>query len=188
MQANKMRYVVTGLLVALILVVGMWATVDPAVAQAARTRFNAWVTITRLTVEDTLTLEAGNLTVTAGDVYAGDDVTAQDDVILFGDAVVGAFVNPVRIGQAVVNGQPITPTGTYMYLSATAAVTPSLIYSGSAQGQMLILQMASNQNLLLVESGRNINLSAASVTLAQNDTMTLIWDGTDWVQLATSNN
>lgn len=121
-----------------------------------------------------------------GDLYAADDVTAQDDVTSIDDVIVGGEVRLARQAQTVTMNGWITPTGSYMYLSAGGTVGTSRILSGTTQGQLLYMEMSSNQTLTISDTGW-LKLSG-NIALGQYDTLTLMWDGSYWIQYATSNN
>lgn len=84
----------------------------------------------------------------------------------------------------------LTPVTSYHTLAAAAARTSSVttaINNGSTAGQMLILQGTSDVNTITIKDGANTALSADCV-LGNQDTLSLIWDGADWVETARSNN
>jgi hypothetical protein len=85
----------------------------------------------------------------------------------------------------VEDGRNITPTNTYMELSSSGTVTAAGIVAGT-EGDLLILVNVGAQNIVLPDSG-TLKLSGG-LTLAASDSVVLIADGTNWVQLATSNN
>lgn len=128
-------------------------------------------------------------TMTASDFVANDDLIALDDLNITDDAVVngsvtiGGILSTAYDTQTVVNGQPITPTATYMDLQATGTVTASSVVLG-AQGTQLILINSSNSTVIIPDSGG----MTGAISLAQYDSLFLISDGARWVQLTTSNN
>lgn len=92
---------------------------------------------------------------------------------------------------AVTNGAVITPTGTYQPLTSSGEVTATLTTSVSyvTAGDLLVLLNASptvTTTINIADSGTAM-LSAAAA-LGQYDSLTLWFDGTNWVELSRSNN
>lgn len=112
---------------------------------------------------------AGGLTSSDGDNVVADDlrITAQTSI-------------------TVTNGNPFTPTGTYQPITAAAEVTPTIATGGATAGDLLIVVNTSAQTINLADSG-NQALSAAAA-LGQSDTLVLLFDGTNWVELDRSDN
>jgi hypothetical protein len=123
---------------------------------------------------------------TTDDLVAGDDVTATDDVIANGDSVTGAYVVLPRQSQITVTaGGIITPTGTFVQLTAAGAVTAG-VFAPGAEGRVLIVENATTNAITIPDS--TTNMLSGAIVLGQYDTLTLISDGTNWIQVATSNN
>ncbi len=80
---------------------------------------------------------------------------------------------------------PITPTGTYQPITATAYVSTSQVVTGTA-GQLLILTNISAHNVGITDTG--ILKLSGDTALGQYDTLTLISDGTNWIELAQTDN
>lgn len=92
-----------------------------------------------------------------------------------------------RTAITVTNGGAIDATGTYQKLTAAAAVGTS----GDAvvvepAGTILILVNSGAQTITITETA-NIK-SAGNIVLGTLDSATLISDGSDWYQVAASNN
>ena len=95
-----------------------------------------------------------------------------------------------RQGIIVSEGSTITPTGTYQPISSASAVTTSAttaIADGVKNGQLLILVNENASDTIIVKDSANTHLSG-DITLGNDDTLMLMWDGADWLELATSNN
>jgi hypothetical protein len=76
-------------------------------------------------------------------------------------------------------------------LNPAAAVTLSAttaINNGATPGAVLILQGMNNVNTVTLNDGANVQLGAASRVLGQDDTLVLIWNGTDWIEVSFANN
>lgn len=79
----------------------------------------------------------------------------------------------------------ITPTGTYQPLTAGGAVSAGGIAAGTA-GQLLILTNISANNITITDTG-TVMLNANRV-LGQYDTIMLLSDGTNWLELSYNDN
>ena len=78
----------------------------------------------------------------------------------------------------------------YNTLAATAARTSSAttaIEDGLQAGHFLVLQGTSDVNTITIQDGANTAM-AGNCILGANDTLTLIWNGTDWVEICRSAN
>ncbi len=84
----------------------------------------------------------------------------------------------------------ITPKSQYHRLTAAAAVTSNTttaIVDGYFVGQLLIIEGTDNTNTITIKDNANTKM-AGDVVLGINDTITFMWDDTDWIELARSNN
>jgi hypothetical protein len=97
-------------------------------------------------------------------------------------ATVGKFLRlPAQTAITVTNGAAFTPTGTYQPIQAAGDVTPT-IGSGTA-GDLVILHNLSDVTITF-ETDSSLGLPAATAALAQDDTLTLLYDGSKWVTLS----
>lgn len=80
----------------------------------------------------------------------------------------------------------LTPTGTFQQVTAASGVTVTLATSGFSSGSWLIIENLSNVTVVITDTGA-VMLSS-NISLGQYDTASLIFDGTNWVQLDESNN
>jgi hypothetical protein len=113
-----------------------------------------------------LTLAAG-LTLSAGDVVIADDVRTMAQTAI-----------------TVTNGAAMTATGTYQPIQAAGEVTPTVTVGTT--GDLLVLINLSDQTINIADSGTM--MLASAVALGQYDSLTLWCDGTNWIQIATSDN
>ncbi len=79
----------------------------------------------------------------------------------------------------------ITPTGTYQLLESAANVSTSNLAAGTT-GQLLILVNTADTTITITDTG-TLKLSG-NAAITQYDTLTLISDGTNWLELSVSNN
>ncbi len=93
-------------------------------------------------------------------------------------------------GLSPVAGSVLPPMSGYLKPSPASAVVlnaTTAIADGAAVGQVLILQGTSDTNTVTLNDGANVQLGATR-TLGLNDTLSLIWDGANWIETAFSNN
>lgn len=196
----KTRILTVGILAA-VLMLGLLA---PATAQSPVSEFDTIladrvvatdnVTAPDVTVSDDLTVTdaatvGGALGVTGATTMAALNATGN---ATFGGtlAVTGAaaFATKVNIvpqtAITVTNAAVFTPTGSLQLIQAAGGVSPVLA-SGSS-GQVVTLLNISNQTITIADTTGQL-LSAAGA-LGQWDTLTLVWYGTSWIELARSNN
>jgi hypothetical protein len=135
-----------------------------------------------LTTAQTITVTTGGLVVSAG----GATVTAGGLTLSDGDAVIADDLRVTAQGAATVTQSgTITPTGTYQPITAAGAVSFSSIAGGTA-GNLLVLINTSANAITITDTG-TIMLSG-NIALGQYDSLTLWNDGTNWIQIATTNN
>ncbi len=82
-------------------------------------------------------------------------------------------------------GSTLTPTTGFVKVLASSPVTlntTTAISDGSAVGSLLIL-MGGSSNAITVPNNANTRLTAARV-LTTNSTLTLIWNGFDWLEIS----
>jgi len=92
---------------------------------------------------------------------------------------------------AVTDGAVITPTGTYQPLTSAGSVTATLTTSSDfvTAGDVLVLINANStvtSTVNIVDSGTAMLTAAAA--LGQYDSLTLWFDGTNWIELSRANN
>lgn len=103
-------------------------------------------------------------------------------------AKVGTFLQYTSgATQTVVNTQPITPTATYQTIAAAVNVyTDNLIRAGALTGQLWIVQNIGTPTITITDAN-TCNL-ASTYAMGISDTLTLIFDGTSWNEIARSDN
>lgn len=127
--------------------------------------------------------------------FSGQDIVFQngtglseetDTVLTFSEFMAAAE----QAAVVVTSGSTITPTGTYQPLTSTGAQTTSTseaIADGTVIGQLLILVNENASSAITIDDGGNTKLSGDAV-LGADDTLMLIWDGADWLEIAQSDN
>jgi hypothetical protein len=80
----------------------------------------------------------------------------------------------------------INPTGTYQPVSAAAAVSTGSIAAGTA-GDLLILEGTDDTKTVTISDTGTLKLGG-NRALGADDTLTLLSDGTNWIELSFVNN
>ncbi len=110
--------------------------------------------------------------------------------IIYATGFSTSFTGANQSSQVVTAGFTLVPGTGYVLLSAASAVTSSVttaIADGTFAGQGLILQGTSNTNTITIKDNANTAL-AGDCVLGLKDTLTMVWDGSDWVETARANN
>lgn len=146
-------------------------------AQGNRSVFS-WVVASRATIE------SGGLTVTGAstldDAAVGDDLTVADDTVLAGDLT----LTPATAITLTMNAT-LTPLGSYQPIRSAGTVNTSSITAGTA-GDVLTLVNIANTSIVFTDTG-TLKLGG-NRTLGQYDTLLLVSDGTNWIEVSTTNN
>lgn len=162
-------------------------------AQTIRQNFE-WVVAKRLTVtiggatiqQGGLTLTTGDATITSGNanITSGNATLTDGDLTLTnGDAIIGDYLKIVPQTTLTVTGT-FTPTGSYQPVIAASVI--GITATVGAAGQTVTIINVGTNAVTLADSGTQ-KLSAAAA-LGQYDTLTVRSDGTNWIEVARSNN
>ena len=121
-------------------------------------------------------------------VPLGSTIQAQGGVTGFSNLRITNFYRAVpRTALTVTMNGTINPTGTYQRLTAAGAVSVSGdSVTVEPAGTILILVNSGAQTITITETA-NIK-SAGNIALGTLDSATLVSDGSDWYQIAASNN
>lgn len=150
----------TKILVGLLVVVLLLASVFPAAAQSGVSNFTHLVT--------------------TGYVQSGTYFQSGTY------AKIGTFLRLTPVTEIVVTTDAvITPMGSYQPLSSAGTVQTASIATGTA-GDVLTLINTANTTIVLTDTG-TLKLGG-NRSLGQYDTITLISDGTNWVERSFANN
>jgi len=82
---------------------------------------------------------------------------------------------------------PTGPTSHLQFNSINPWTPDNGIADGKSPGDILILENI-NTGPVTLNDNANMQLGSASRVLGQNDTLTLIWDGTDWIETGYADN
>jgi hypothetical protein len=91
----------------------------------------------------------------------------------------------------IASGATLNPVTRYVRLASTGgAITlnaGTAISSGSGAGVIMILEGTSDANSVTIPDNANTRLGGSRI-LGANDTLTLLWNGADWIELSFANN
>lgn len=163
------------LLLTLVLFLSGYAVME---AQTIKQNFE-WVIAKRLTVTSSgITVQNGNVAVTQG--VTANDVTAADDT------TTADLYLTQQVSQTIGFGGTITPTGAYHQITATAARGTSSVSGVATAGRVVTLINIGSNTITLTDTG-TLKLSGNAV-LGQYDSLVLLSDGTNWIQLSKTDN
>lgn len=126
-----------------------------------------------------------------GDLIVGDDATVTDglttaDLTVSDDATVADLYVAQQTAQTIIYQGTITPTGTYHQITAAAARGTSSVAGVSTAGRVVTLVNVGSNTITLTDTG-TLKLSG-NAALGQYDSLVLISDGTNWIQLSKTDN
>lgn len=127
----------------------------------------------------------------SGDLIVGDDATVTDalssaDLTVSDDATVADLYVAQQTAQTIIDGGTITPTGTYHQITAAAARGTSSVAGVSTAGRVVTLVNVGSNTITLTDTG-TLKLSG-NAALGQYDSLVLLSDGTNWIQLSKTDN
>lgn len=124
-------------------------------------------------IQDTLRVET--------DATVGDDLTVTD---LF---ATGKIRSTRGTTQTLTADATITDTWSYIPVTAAGAIgTSGIASTTSVSGDILIVTNVGTNAIVITDTGNTV--LSGNITLGQFDTLSLVFDGQRWVQLATTNN
>ena len=130
------------------------------------------------------TLSATNITARFQGTFSGSAMNIN------GNATINGFPVVTQTTATPTNNATLTATSGYVKFANTTAVTlnaTTAIANGPAAGATLILEGGSDANTVTIPNNANTRLSAAR-TLGIRDTLTLLWNGLNWLELSYANN
>jgi hypothetical protein len=107
-----------------------------------------------------------------------------------GAATLGGLTTLGATTNVPTSGVILNPASSYVVLNPASAVTlngTTAIADGAPPGTLLILRGSSDVNTVTINDGANTALGANRV-LGLNDTLTLVYNGDVWVEIAYANN
>ena len=91
------------------------------------------------------------------------------------------------VAQTITDGtEDIAPTTSYHLLTAGGAVANTMSVSGYSKGDVVILVNEAAQTITITDTGTT--MLSATYGMAQYDTLSLLFDGTNWLETGRSNN
>jgi hypothetical protein len=153
----------------LLTVVALGITGSVAFAQTGSAGYYDFATMVRFQKDMRV---VGNATI-LGDLTVREDVAAK------------RFRATRQTTATVTPNSTIPSNGTFQPLTAAAAVGTSSVTTGTI-GDLLILYNTVTNTITLTDTG-TLKL-ASNAALGQYDTLTLVSDGTNWLEIGRSNN
>lgn len=155
-----------------------------------------WIVASKLTVQNDSTfndsITVGDDLTTTDDVTVGDDLTVTDAASVGGDltvtagAVVGTDFNLAeQTAITVTQSGTLTPTGSYQPITAAGDLSFSAIAAGSA-GDVLTVINESNTTITITDTGTT--MLSGNAALGQYDSIMMLFDGTNWIEVAQTDN
>lgn len=138
------------------------------------------------TPRGTTNLDTLALTTLTATTVTGTGVSGTSYVVSNGSITAGTyFRNLIGAEITVTDGMTITPVSSIQPLTSAGNVGTSAIAINSS-GIILRLYNTGSNTITITDTG-NLKLSG-NIGLGQYDSLTLISDGTNWIQTDTSNN
>ena len=112
------------------------------------------------------------------------------NAIFTGAAVLGGLTTMGTTTNTALSNGTLVPVSSYVVLNASSPVSLNAITAiadGAPPGTLLILRGTSDVNTVTINDNANTALGANRV-LGLNDTLTLVYNGDVWVELAYANN
>lgn len=123
---------------------------------------------------------------TVDDITTTDDATIGDDLAVTDDATIASDLTLTPgTAETIGYGEQIDPVGSYHQITAAAARGTSAVAAGTAGDVLTLINVGSN-TITLTDTG-TLKLSG-NAALGQYDSLVLLSDGTNWVQLAKTDN
>jgi hypothetical protein len=167
---------------------GAGSAVTPAFAFVANTNTGVFNPVSNALAFATAGTERLRVS-TNGNVGIGTNTpSAKLDVA--GNVSVGGLLALSSSPLSVSVNSTISPSSSFMVLSANTVVTlnaTTAIVDGSMTGALLILQGTSDINTITIPDNANTRLGGSRI-LGDRDTLTLIFNGTEWVEIGYANN
>lgn len=180
---------VLALLVALCLFLSGYAAMN---AQTIKQNFE-WVIAKRITVTlNGITVQRGGVTVTDGGITVEDDDVTVTEGVTAADVTVSDDLTTLDLyatqstSQTIAATGGITPTGAYHQITAAAARGTSSVAGVSTAGRIVTLVNVGSNTITLTDTG-TLKLGG-NAALGQYDSITLLSDGTNWIQVSKADN
>jgi hypothetical protein len=124
------------------------------------------------------------------ELYAMDqNVRTTDDITIHDITYTGSLICE-REAQTVSISDTIVSSGTIVVLTSSGAaitMTSNPQIANGSTGQILILEGTHDTNTVTLADGNGLNLTGA-ITLGAEDILTVMYNGTDWIQVSNADN
>lgn len=130
---------------------------------------------------------AGAVLSSAGAVTVTDSLNVTGTADFDGVVIVGTFARAEKAtAQSLSDDFSLVPTGTYQPVSASAAAGGVISTTGRTAGDLLVVINTGTNTVTITDTG-TMKL-AGNAALGQYDSLMLIFDGTNWVEIARADN
>ncbi len=121
----------------------------------------------------------------------GNSIVNADDITTTGTITIGEFLTVEQGTQTVNSFATLTPTKSYYKVEGNGGAVSfnatTAIADGTTAGQVLILEGNHDTNSVQLPDNANTKLDG-SFTIGNGDSIMLIWNGADWIEISRSNN
>jgi hypothetical protein len=122
-----------------------------------------------------------------GEANLNTNLTVGDDLVIGDDLTVGNFLHlTAATAISLTNGGIITATSSYQPIDAAPSTTVTPTIAAGSAGQLLRLVNQGTGTIRIIDTG-TAKLSA-DYDLGQYDSLLLMSDGTNWIEMGRSNN
>ncbi len=118
------------------------------------------------------------------------DLTVEDDLLVSDDATIAGVLDFTGAPNTAISSGSATPTATFQSLSGEGGVADDCdTLVAAATGQFVIIKPLDSTNTVTMKDGTgNMRLAGDFALDHVFDTITLVYDGTGWLEVSRSNN
>lgn len=120
------------------------------------------------------------------DVDIWDDLTVGDDVSVSGNATVAGLVVTSKQAYAPAVNFSLLPTASYIEVTAAITAGGVLSTTGIAEGTVVNIVNVGSNTVTFTDT--STTMLSGNAALGQYDTLTVVFDGTNWLETAQANN
>ncbi len=122
-----------------------------------------------------------------GNLLVEGDATINSDLTVGDNATVGNFLY-LTAGTAIslTNGGIVTATNTYQPIDAAPSSTVTVTVAAGSSGQLLRLINRGTGTIVVADASTMV--LASTYSMGQYDSLLLMSDGTNWIEMGRSNN
>jgi len=124
----------------------------------------------------------------SGGLATANNITVTGNVSATALLSAGTFMEAdPQSAQTIANGTgDVAPTGTYHQITSAGNVGNTLSVSGFSAGYLAVLVNIGSSTITITDTGTT--MLTGNIALGQYDTLTLLFDGTNWLEISASDN